>query len=418
MKHAQICILSGQSLPNLLPLLQHQPNKVIFAASKEMIKNKEKIISSLRSHGLEDLANNTVTLNEMPDHNFTELSLWAEKEIAGLKETLPDYTFSLNQTGGTKLMSQALVEACKKQNIPIPVFYCDTSNDHIEWISPEIKLEPIKINLLDSKTILHAQGINIEEAESDSFDWKETANARKPLTEHLAKNAGQPHGLSYFIGDLNRTLHEHLNNKKVQFPATAKFKYRLHNNVSRKTMQLFADHGLITLLKPLSEFKPPEFEIHSMDALRYLGGTWLEEYLWHCMVDAGFEDIYCSMKFKDSLDNSGSEKTNELDIVASHRNRALLIECKTASFTELKKYNDSVAKLDSLGRRAAGLLANRWLVIARWPYIDLDRQAYILNLARAHNITVVEPRHIAGLTNRIKEWKETLKFPLQDKSKK
>lgn len=402
-----LCILSGQALPNLLPLCLYRPGRIVLAVSADMQGRIQPMIAALLKTGLIARAEDVISLPDMPDHDYASLLAWSRHHIGLLRQCFPDHRLVLNATGGTKLMSQALSIACQEHPEHAAVFYCDTAHDCIEWLAPDIERTPLPENLLDSTAILGANGIERGESLSDASDWQARVETRAALTRWLGSEAAG--SLGSFIPALNNALHEL---KEEQLPHTVQFKQPASSPAWREALRQLEKQELLTLAEPLIPTAPPKLRLESADALRYLRGGWLEEYLWLCMRAAGLQDVHCSQQISADLEASEESKLNELDLVVGHRNRMLVIECKTADLLRPKAYNQMIDKLDSLGKRTGGLLAQCWLVAVRWPHHSEAQQNRLRLLARSRNITLVEPRHLPDLPARIQSWKTSLKLPL------
>lgn len=400
-----LCILSGQSLPNLLPLCLYRPSRIVLAVSADMQPNVAPFIKTLLRIGLIERPQDVIILPQMPDSDYSQMLAWSRQQLGLVRQCLPDHQIVLNATGGTKLMSQALAVAC--QELSSHVLYCDTGHDRIEWLSPQPRLESLPNGLLDSAAILKANGIERDTALSDNAEWREQIIARGELTRWLAAEVAG--SLGSFIPALNHALHEL---KPESLPATTEFKKPTTHSAWRGALRKLESAGLLQLAEPLTPTVPPKMHIESATALQYLRGGWLEEYLWLCMQDAGLVDVHCSLQIHADLGSAEESRLNELDVVVGHRNRVLVVECKTANLLKAGAYNQMLDKLDSLGKRTGGLLTQCWLVAARWPHHSEAQQNRLRLLARNRNIVLVEPRHLADLPQRIQNWKSSLKLPL------
>jgi hypothetical protein len=401
-----LCILSGQSLPNLLPLCLYRPSRIVLAVSADMQQNVAPFIDTLLRLGLIERPQDVITLPQMPDSDFSQMLIWSRQQIDLVRQCLPDQQIVLNATGGTKLMSQALATACLEQKSAM--LYCDTGHDRIEWLSPQPRLEDLPNGLLDSAAILKANGIERDIALSDDIAWRAQVLDRRELTRWLAAEVAS--SLGSFIPALNHALHELT---PEQLPQVATFRQPAKHSAWREALRKLETAGLLQLAEPLTPNAPPEVQIDSPQAMQYLRGGWLEEYLWLCMQDAGLADVHCSLQIHADLGSAEESRLNELDVVVGHRNRVLVVECKTADLLKAGGYyNQMLDKLDSLGKRTGGLLTQCWLVAARWPHHSEAQQNRLRLLARNRNIVLVEPRHLADLPQRIQNWKSSLKLPL------
>ena len=91
-----------------------------------------------------------------------------------------------------------------------------------------------------------------------------------------------------------------------------------------------------------------------------------------------------------------------MDALAVHRNRLIAIECKTLRFgRDRTKDADIMYKLDSLSKRAGGLMHERLILSAR----TLDD----VSTARARelDIGVITGKDIRNFTARIKQWMQS-----------
>lgn len=407
-----LCIVSGQSLPNLLPLFVYRPQHIALAVSSDMENRIQAMTATLLKAGLVERVADVVSLPSMPDSNYAAMLEWSRQQTGLLRHHFPDHQLVFNCTGGTKLMSQALALACQEQPNSA-VLYCDTAHDRIEWLAPTLQQDALPADLLDSATICKANSIDRESALSDDTDWRNRVAERADLTRWLASGAGSV--LGSFIPALNDAL---VNLRPELFPQDAAFKQPARSAAWREALRRLEKQQLLILTEPLVATAPARVRVESEDALRYLRGGWLEEYLWRCMQDADLHDVHCSVQISAGLgaatpDNPDESKLNELDIVVGHRNRVLVIECKTADLERNDRgFNQMLDKLDSLGKRTGGLLTQCWLVAARWPHRSLIRQNRLRLLARSRNIVLVEPRHLADLPARIQSWKTNLQLPL------
>lgn len=415
-----ICILSGQVLQNILPLGMKPINVLCLASSEQMIANNkdEQFTQLVYDLGYVNDKKNIIPLPAMPSSNFEEMVRWSEAQIELIQKSIPtDYKIVLNATGGTKLMSLALIKALEKPGLEdkVEIIYCDTFNEQLETIYPVSYTEPLRDNLLSTEEILKAHSIQIAGALNDSPKWKESIEQRKELTKHLGENMDQ--ALGPFVGQLNRQLAGSLkeNIEETSFPISIAMGTGV-NSDWQYVLQLMEDSGLIKLTAPLNPRKPAMFTIENAESARYLHGIWLEEYLWFCFKEAGIQDLYCGLNIN-NLHGDTNIKNNELDLVAAYKNHLVIVECKTANISRQAVLNQALDKLSDLGRRSGGMLAQRWFTMARWPLENSSAEEKALAekfrlQAKDRDVVLIEPRHLADLPNRLKQWKKTLRFPL------
>lgn len=418
MQKAHICILSHQTLQNVLPLNSHGADYVFVAVSKEMHEqNRHTTFAQvLVDLNLVKSADRVVTLEPIPSTDFAKMRQWADQQIALIRSITPQGRITLNATGGTKLMSLALIESLKQPSVgDIEIIYCDTFNDTLETIYPMVYQASLQPDILTAEDILKAHGIKQTGAQSDHKAWRDAVQQRAALTMHLGTNMSGP--LAVFVSSLNAELArkiggENLANTHLPLQLT------LGTGVSSDwnyVLTLMSELGLISLQEPLAEHKPARFAVNTLEAVRYLHGVWLEEYLWLCFEQAKISDIASGAEIS-SLHQDQAFKDNELDLVAGHRNNLVIVECKTANISRQQVLNQALDKLDGISRRSGGLLAERWFATARWPNeknAEEREQAERFRLqAKERGVVLIEPKHLANLIDRLKEWKKTARFPL------
>ncbi|MFT0213943.1 DUF1887 family CARF protein [Pseudomonas sp. F1_0610] len=410
-----ICILSGQTLQNILPLHSHIADYIFLAISEEKQDSAASFIRILVDLGLVANEEKIIILETIPSTDFQQMKDWAVQQLKMIRKILPHGQLTLNATGGNKLMSIALIQACEQPEFaPVEVIYCDTAQQKLETIYPEVFTQPLQDNILTAENILKANGLQVNSALSDQKKWRDTVLNRKDITCLLGQNmAGN---LGSFIQTLNYKLSTALEGRKLEnAPLPISISFNITSQAWLDALQQLQNSGLISCQNSLQLQRPVTFTINTLENFRYLHGIWLEEYLWLCLDDAGINDIACSVAIS-NLHEDIAFKHNELDIVIGSRNRLVVVECKTANISRQQVMNLALDKLDGLGRRGGGLLAQRWFVMARWPHKDEDNDLAerFRQQAKDREVVLIEPKHLSNLTQRLKEWKKTGSFPLEE----
>lgn len=139
------------------------------------------------------------------------------------------------------------------------------------------------------------------------------------------------------------------------------------------------------------------------EGARYLSGGWLEEYAWHAVQALAPDDVRMGVT---GVWAGTARGRNELDVVVVHRNRLLLIECKTLRLgREDQKDSDLLYKLDSVGDDVRGLFGEVVLLSARTP------SPLVVDRAGHHRIRVVGPDRLGRLQMDTATWMQTGRFP-------
>jgi hypothetical protein len=126
-----------------------------------------------------------------------------------------------------------------------------------------------------------------------------------------------------------------------------------------------------------------------------LKGGWLEEYAWHVVRDERPYD--CRINVRGNW-ATGQQAFNEFDVLASHRNQLLFIECKTLSYTQGGEDSELIYKIDSLSSDARGLYGQSWLLSAREPSQTITDRALLANLR------VLGPEELPKLRDHVRKW--------------
>jgi hypothetical protein len=390
-----LCIVSDQSLANIIPILQLRPASVALAVSAEMQrKNAGKIIRNF----LREADINVIELPEIPS-DFKELQDYCLSTVTTLKEKYPGAPIIYNATGGTKLMALSFVMPYAGDFDE--VIYTDT--EHHKLLSITKNMSAIELpmqSVLDIRGYLKAQGRTVRNIQSASADFSDIANARREATDFLARNSIE---LDSFLGELNKivsdaTTKSGRSDSYVIVAPQQTFNQKIRG-VRKDVMQLLARLDLLQW----DSAKPESLYLHNAQTISYLKGGWLEEYAYFCALKSGAEHVALGVTFTDDY-ASKADIRNELDVVVLHNNVCLIIECKTRNFRkEEEKAHDVIYQMDSL-KRGAGAFARSVLLSAR----PLDhetkdgKKVAVESRARSAQIEPIVGEALKDLTQRIR----------------
>jgi putative CRISPR-associated protein (TIGR02620 family) len=386
-KITHLCLVSDQSLQNLLPTrsAEIKPDRCVLLVSAEM---KRKSADKRLHHALTTAGCPRVeTADDAPDHDLQTIIAWATRLIARLRAETPDHRFILNLTGGNKLMSLGLLQALRPW---CEAVYCDTANDRLEFLHPPgrdaIRLAP---DLLNVKLYLAAQGFSVRDEKIDGV----LLDRRRETTVWLAHNASN---MQEFIRQLNGAARYHdPKNRDARSPNLP---------AARPGIETEARQRLKTAR--LLDERNGQFSVPARHAA-YLGGGWLEEYCWAMGRELETDGLITRARFAinvklDPLDRSRLEKhpLNELDAVFVHRNRMLVIECKTGTQTsDADKSQSILNRLEVLGEHAAGRFAEKLLLTTE---NNLDTTT--AERARRYRVRIVKAGELRNLKDLIVDW--------------
>lgn len=386
-KLTHLCIVSDQSLQNLLPTRVEDmaPDRCVLLVSTEMKRKgaEKRLRHALAQSGLKQID----LIDDAPDHDVATIIAWGNRLIARLRAEHPDHRFILNLTGGNKLMSIGLLQALRPW---CEAIYCDTANDSLETIHPPgkgaVALAP---DLLNVKLYLAAQGFSVRDEPRDGM----ALDKRRGITQWLAGNA-RP--LEDFIRKLNgAAAYYEPNNKASQSPNLAPPR----GHAEEDAIKRLTAAGLL-------EDAGGRARVPAANA-SYLRGGWLEEYCWSVGREFEDEGLIKRARFDIGVKIDPIEQTrqdryplNELDAVFVHRNRMLIIECKTgAQLGDEGKSQSILNRLEVLGEHAAGRFAEKILLTTQ-SRID----AKTAERARQYRIRVVSAGELPKLKQLVREW--------------
>ena len=404
-----LVITSGQSLPNLLPLMVMEPPMVhLFLA---VSASPEAKVSAAKIQAVAALMGVPVTLfDAAPSAPLGTVQVFAQDCYAKIRAALPGTHIILNATGGTKMMSSAFASALGPAG---EVIYCDTANDCIEYFVPQGRAAmPFPPDLTSLEVYLLAQGQEIVECASRGEGWMATAQSRSGLTRYLAAMlAGvEAEKKERYIGELNRIAYEALphasaNNKKTPWTPSQTRRIRDYN----------ADRQ-IEMLGLWRKVDDKTIEFTDEAAAKYLSGGWLEEYMALTMMDLGVDRTHWGIGVKiRPIDaaravSTDKESLNELDLAIVWRNRLLVIECKTGQQFG-RESQEILNKIEAIRNYAAGSFGTGWLLSARY----VSKDAATLKRAKEYRIDIFEREATAAMGQRIARW---MKLPMDVASRK
>lgn len=348
-----VCILSGQLAPNYIEVLQERPDYVYALASSEMKGSAQYFSDLLEAEGLAH-----EVLYDVPS-DLAGMRHYGQALVRSLGLRHPQAQISLNATGGTKLMSLALVELFQAQLPDAQLWYTDT--DHKCYVSlHDASTRPLH-SVLDIAHALAVNGARYKRALSDDAAQLSAIQQRAVFSRWLASHIGQladtPQGKPGFLSNLNKLVNAALNPKS---DALLQAQQRWFAPPRGAWLQALEQAQALGLLRIVDE---QTIEFCSLAATRYLRGGWLEEYAWLCAQELGIEHAALGVE----LEWPGKAlvaSANEMDVVLAQHNRLLVLECKTGRFGGVDgegKEQQVLGLLDSLSKQALGSQGQRWL---------------------------------------------------------
>lgn len=390
-----LLIVTGQTQANLIPVLQLKPDIIALAISDAMRAKAGDFIKLLKTiAGYSDKT--LIRYDHVADAGLKTIEEKAMDIAVDLQERYPGCALTYHATGGTKLMTLGFCEVFRADGNQI--LYTDTEHGHIEIVYPKQQSAIAIASVLTINSYLQSLGKQYRNSADD--DWQQQARQRKSLTKWLAEHI-EP--LDNFWSVINGMVASAMAETARGVSAAIAQPRQQFNQPPR---------GLwLQALAKITEYqlcqwdatKPEILYFHDVAGAQYLGGQWLEEYVWHIAGDLKPDEVKANVEFTE-MGAPKDDIRNELDCVIVHHNRLLMIECKTVNFNKsADKNTDILYKLDSLAHRAGGLYGTKWLVSAR-PLDEATEKR-----AAEYAIKVISGAALKGLKETLKAWMEALK---------
>ena len=387
----QLCIVSGQPLANLIPVLQFRPERVALVVSTAMKDAADQFVGTLKSVGWTEQYIDR--FEELPSENYGRLVDFAMEVHEKLTTTYPDVRIVYNATGGNKLMALAFSQWFGSGD-QHDMIYSDTANRRIEHLVAGRESSEPMASVLDLGVYLTAQNKTVRSRQDTDEKWLEKAQLRKAATRFLAENAEKVGGL---VALFNKWYAP--DNQGSAAPNVLRLEHPPRGDW-RKALELLEQGQVLEQGDSAQEWFP-----RSSDAAVYLSGAWLEEFVWHTAKDAGAGDVGLSVTVTDNADTKHDIR-NEMDVVVVHNNRLLMIECKTGNLARDRKDEDIIYKLDSLTDQAGGLFGAGALVSFR-PLDYSNKKGRKVNVrARAGSVSLLtcEAGELSDLKILLRNW--------------
>ena len=339
-----ICLVSRQTLPNLLPfLLPDRPEEAILLVTPEMRAGAATLEGLLRERCVK-ATRREVTAASHEAVREAVLNILAERD---------DARIVLNLTGGTKLMALGALDALGVGDYA--ALYVDTEAQSLVRFRPEYAVTPLPA-VLDVKTCLRAHGLRIK---ADSA--APTPAPRRDLTSALVARAGRLgralgalNGLARQAAEVSACLTVHVDDRLLREPRFL------------EAVTLFNDAGLLRLTGASLSF--------ASEADRaYVNGGWLEEHVFSALYPLRAGGTLTDLRRNVEV-TTDDGVDNELDLALTASNRLYVIECKTKrADVDTARMDDAIYRLETLRQGMGGALGRAVLVSYR-PLREADRR--------------------------------------------
>lgn len=347
-----LCIATGQNLANLIPALQLVAAEVVILETPAMRDAAANLKRTLEARG--------INVRRVAFDDATPETIKSSAEGVAMEFGMEPIVF--NATGGHKLMTLALAEALGSLADDLHLVYAETRFDRLDWLKPMPSVEPMG-NVLKIDDILRAQGYRrTADGNQDAF-WQAEADRRASLTRTMGDQAER---YDRFFGTLNVLADRALNEDGS---GTFVPRQELQYGPGGRNAELLDEARKLGLMQWNED---TEITFSSPETAGYFRGGWLEEYAWHKLRGLRPYDWAVNLKTR----SYATEVENECDAVVAHRNRLLVIECKTSGFgRNASKDVGYIYKLAQLGNQLGGAMCHKLLLSARPVHDDIRQRA-------------------------------------------
>jgi len=179
MNHIHVCLVSEQTIPNILSLYHNQPDRIIFCTSEKMEKlgKSDAIINTLKLYGLDYSSKFDRVL---VDQDCLED---CEARLSNIAQKYSNHKFVVNLTGGTKIMVLGAYNVFKSIENTQMIYTPIPKNEFIEVFPRKGNCKsPIPLTLrLSVEAYVSAYGVKIknrsklEQLKSDAIKNRENS---------------------------------------------------------------------------------------------------------------------------------------------------------------------------------------------------------------------------------------------------
>jgi hypothetical protein len=370
-----VCIATGQNAANLIPLLQYDAREVWILQTPAMKASAGHLATALGRQG------RIIQRKDFADADTAQL----RRSAQALALELDGCHVVLHATGGTKPMVLALRDELRLVEAGagrLEILYAETQRQQIDWLGEQARTEPMA-DVLDLQRMLLVQGYRIE-GDNRHAQAQQRAQTRARMTRELGDHAGQYGGAFSALAALASRAAE----SSAPRDLTQIFDYAPGGRFAKLL-------GMALEAQLLQWDEDTAVTFSSQEVARYFAGGWLEEFVLLKLSGglAAPERFSCNLRVV-----SGEGVANEVDAMVMHRNRALLIECKTGRQDDPA---DALYKLAQLRNQLGGSVASALYLSAQ------DLHESHLRRAREYRIEVLCGTRVAELVDWLRRWKQS-----------
>ena len=347
MSNIHVCLVSDQTVPNILGIYHVKPERVIFCTTDRMEKEKRRdaIINTLKLYGLN--YSNAHDIVQVDQDCLDDCEIKFNNEIA---KKYKNKKLVINLTGGTKIMVLAAYNVFK--DVAEQMIYTPIPKNEFLIVTPRTDncKSPVSLNLrLSVEAYVTAYGVKVKNPHKIE-QLKSTAKKNENICKWMIKS----------YKDIEELLSEFY--KQLNVPRSeGKKKYLLKMDYQPKTRK---EREFLELLRI------PEKNIEKTilkEEIKFLTGDWLSDYCFNEISKLAVDDCVTAIELE-SL--KGTD--NEFDVMFTKDNALYIVECKSLK-QKHDKDADILFKISAL-QHDFGLRVNGFLVSTARTIIDKNER--------------------------------------------
>ena len=364
-----VCLISRQTMQNLLPILPYRPQQVVCLTTPEEDGSRKHLVDIL--HTQQIALDAPLYVDAYAPNSTTQ----ACREVIARHGA--DRLIA-NLTGGTKVMSLAAFRVFSEAHVPC--LYTDTPHRRLLFLHPDDRVAETLQTRVDVLTYLrtHGQLASLR----GSASRLSVPNLAAFLGQHIAE-------LEPFLSRLRYELRDTPGQTRVRVAPQG----RQRQAVAGELLLRARRAGLLEA----RQSGPHEAEIVFQDvkARRYLEGEWLEDLVFETVKQGGFDSYATNVAL--AWHDAPDREMNEIDVAVVHNLRFFYLSCKTGSDPQQMKHH--LFELETLSDMAGGLFNSPILVASSPKAVP----PYLQRRMETLGIAYVGPADLPRLAVRLKE---------------
>jgi hypothetical protein len=364
-----VCLISRQTMQNLLPILRYRPQRVAFITTKEEDDSRRHLEVVLHAR-------------QIPADPPCYVDAYAPDATQQVCSQIIEHygadRLVANLTGGTKVMALAAFGVFSAAHVPC--IYTDTPHQRILYLHPDGRPAESLLTTVDVLTYLQAHGqLASLRGRAPRYSLPELAAF---LGQHIAL-------LNPFLSRLRHAMRDAPDPTRVRFSPQGKQRHAMAGELVQRAMSA----GLVEARQNGAH----ELEMIFQDdkARRYLEGEWLEDLVFETIRTAGFDSYATNVAL--AWQDAPEREMNEIDVAVVHKLRFFYLSCKTSSDPEQMK--NHLFELETLSELVGGLFNHPILVTSSAGAIPLHLRRRLAPLG----ITYIGPADLPQLASRLQE---------------